>query len=239
MNAVTILFSILLIPIYVIALALPSLATLRLERGSETLNFGELLRGTLPYFWRVLGVLLIVWVGMFVAMVPFMACTMGLSMVTFGIGTLCVFPVIIALGIFVFAMMEQGMAAVLVDNLGVSQALQRAWDLIKKNLGVMALISIVIYLGSMIVSLILSVPMMVPMFGFMTDIMQAPGSQPDPRLFDSMFRSMMWWMLAFSPLYAVFQGVLLTFMQAVWTLTYMRLTKPQDNVPVTLLEANA
>jgi hypothetical protein len=45
-------------------------------------------------------------------------------------------------------------------------------------------------------------------------------------------------MLAFSPLYAVFQGILVTFMQAAWTLTYMRLTKPRDIAPVTI-EAHA
>jgi hypothetical protein len=45
-------------------------------------------------------------------------------------------------------------------------------------------------------------------------------------------------MLAISPLYAVVQGVLLTFTQSAWTLTYMRLSGSQGNVPV-LLEAHA
>ncbi len=234
-NGLTIFVSILSIPIYVIAMAIPSLGTLRLEKGSETLNFGELIKGTLPYFWRILGVLLLVWLGTFIVMLAFMACAVVLSMVTFGIGSLCIFPVLIPLVILVLAMMEQGMAAVLVDDLGVSNALQRAWELIKKNLGVMALMSIIIYLGSMIAGMIISVPMMIPMFGFMTNTM---GSEPDIQSFERLFHNMMLWMLAFSPLYAVFQGVLLTFMQSAWTLTYMRLTKPQDNAPV-ILEANA
>ncbi len=234
-NGLTIFVSILSIPIYVIAMAIPSLGTLRLEKGSETLNFGELIKGTLPYFWRILGVLLLVWLGTFIVMLAFMACAVVLSMVTFGIGSLCIFPVLIPLVILVLAMMEQGMAAVLVDDLGVSNALQRAWELIKKNLGVMALMSIIIYLGSMIAGMIISVPMMIPMFGFMTNMM---GSEPDIQSFERLFHNMMLWMLAFSPLYAVFQGVLLTFMQSAWTLTYMRLTKPQDNAPV-ILEANA
>jgi hypothetical protein len=86
----------------------------------------------------------------------------------------------------------------------------------------MALMSIIIYLGSMIIGLILSVPVMIPMFGFMFNL----GSEPDVQGFERLSRNMVLWMLAFSPLYALFQGVLLTFMQSAWTLTYMRLTRP-------------
>ena len=57
-------------------------------------------------------------------------------------------------------------------------------------------------------------------------------------VFQNLFRNMMLWMLVFSPFYAVLQGFLLAFMQAAWTLTYMRLTKPMDNRPV-VIEANA
>ena len=215
-----------------------SLSSLQLEKGSETLNFGELVKGTLPYFWRILGVLLLVWLGMFVVMVPFVGCSMVVSMFTFGIGSLCLLPIFLLLGILVLVMMEQGMAAVVVDNLGVSAALQRAWELVKKNPGPLVLMSFLIYVASMVVGMVIAIPMLIPMFRSMTDLMQSAGSQPDIQSFQGMFRSMMWWMLAFSPLYAVIQGVLLTFMQSVWTLTYMRLTKSQGNAPI-LLEANA
>jgi hypothetical protein len=40
------------------------------------------------------------------------------------------------------------------------------------------------------------------------------------------------WMLAFSPVYAVFQGILLTYMQSVWTFTYLRLTRSVEMKPL-------
>ncbi len=161
---------------------------------------------------------------MFAVVLILFACIVVLSLVTFGIGALCAVPLVILfipLGILVYALMEQGVSAVLVDNLGFSSALQRAWELVKKNLGVMALLSIIIYLGATIISMIISVPMMIPMFGFIFNM----GAEPDLEAFDRLFRSMSVWMLAFSPLYAVLQGILLTYMQSVWTLTYMRLTR--------------
>jgi hypothetical protein len=76
--------------------------------------------------------------------------------------------------------------------------------------------------------------MMVPMFGFIFNM----GSEPDMQALESLSRNMTLWMLAFSPLFALFQGLLLTFMQAAWTLTYLRLSAPPANTPV-LLEASA
>lgn len=232
-NGLTLLLSILSIPVYVIGMTVPSLGTIRLERGNDKLPFGELVKESLPYFWRVLGVLALVWLGMFVFMMAFMTCISILSVVTLGFGALCAIPLFILfipIAILVYSLMEEGMSAVLVDNLGVFDALQRAWGLVKKNLGGMALLSVIIYLGSMIVGMIISIPMLIPMFGFISKM----GVEPDIQAFGKIFKNMTLWMLAFSPLYAVFQGILLTFMQSAWTLTYMRLTrKPgtDDNVP--------
>jgi hypothetical protein len=236
-NGLVLLLTLLSTPLYIVGMAVPSLGTLQVERGTERVNFWELIKGVLPYFWRILGIVALIWVGMFAVMIVFFACIIVLSLVTFGIGALCAVPLIILfipLGIWGYALMEQAISAVVVDDLGFSSALQIAWELVRKHLGVMALISIIIYLGSAIISMIISVPMMIPMFGFMFNM----GSEPDFEAIDQLFRNMTWWILAFSPFYAVLQGILLTYMQSVWTLTYLRLTRPQDNIPVALPEAN-
>ena len=223
-NGLVILLSILSIPVYALGMSVPSLGTLQLEQGSEKVNFGELVRGVLPYFWRILGIFLLVGVGAFVVAMVFVVGITILSVFTLGIGALCALPLIILfipLGLLVYALMEQAISAILVDNLGISMALQRAWELVKKNLGVMAIMSIIIYFGSMIVGMIISVPMMIPMFGFIFNM----GSEPDLQALERLTRNITLWMLAFSPLYAVFQGLLLTFMQSAWVLTYLRLTR--------------
>ena len=236
-NGLIFLLSIASIPAYIIGMSVPSLATRRAEYGEGSLAFGDLVRDSLSYFWRVLGVYLLVYVGIFVFMVAFMACLAALSIVTMGFGFLCAFPLLflfIPIGILVFSLMETGMSAVIVDNLGVMDALKRAWELVKKNLGAMALISILMYLLSLVVGMVISLPMMVPMFGFIANM----GAEPDFESFGRIFRNMSLWALAFSPIYAVLQGILWTFMQSAWTLTYMRLTKPQGtSQPAT--EANA
>lgn len=238
-NGFVILLSILSIPVYVLGMSVPSLGTVHVENGRETLNFRELLKGSLPYFWRVLGIFFLVWVGVFLVAMVLMIGILILTVFTLGLGALCIFPLFILfipVAIMVYAIMEQGVSAVLVDNLSVSQALQRAWELVKKNLGVMALMSLIIYVGSIVVSMIISLPMMIPMFGFFLNM----GPEPDPQSFERLSRSMILWMLAFSPLYAIFQGILLTFMQSAWTLTYLRLTRSSNVQPLPgLVEATS
>jgi hypothetical protein len=223
-NGLVLFLTVLSIPIYVIGMAVPSLGTAELERGKTAVNLRELVRGVLPYFWRILGVVTLVWVGTFAVAMIFAACVIVLSLLTFGIGALCVMPLLILfipLGILVFALMEQAVSAILVDNLGFSDALQRAWELVRKNLGVMALLSLIIYLASTVIGMFIAFPMMIPMFGFILNM----GSEPDLESFDRLYQNMNVWMLAFSPIYAVLQGILLTYMQSTWTLTYLSLTR--------------
>jgi hypothetical protein len=223
-NGLVLLVTILAIPISVFGMAVPSLGTFQIEQGSEKVNFGVLLKAVLPYFWRALGIFLLVWMGTIFVMMALMALLMLVSLLTFGLGMLCAIPLFILfipVAILVYALMEQAISAILVDNLGFSNALERAWELVKKNLGVMALISIILYLGATIIGMFISIPMLIPMFGFIFNM----GSEPDLQAFEALSRNMNLWMLAFSPLYALLQGILLTYMQSVWTLTYMRLTR--------------
>lgn len=219
-----IVLSLLSIPVNVVGMTLPSLGTIQVERGEkERLRFVELVKGTFPYFWRILGMFLLVGVSVFVVVGLISACIGLISVVTLGFGALCAFPlmiVLIPLLILLYAVVEQALSAILIDNLGTLNALQFAWDLVKKNLGVMILLSIIIYVGAAIVSMFISIPMMIPMFSMMFKM----GSQPDLQLMNDLFRNMTGWMLAFSPIYIVFQGILFTFIQSAWTLTYMRLT---------------
>ncbi len=43
----------------------------------------------------------------------------------------------------------------------------------------------------------------------------------------------------FIPVAWLLQGIITAYAEAAWTLTYMRLTKPQDNAPIVAAEANA
>src|SRR6266498_2387656 len=167
-NVSVILLAILSAPLFVIGISIPSLGTFQVEQGSENLHFGQLIRGVLPYFWRILSIVLLVWVGMFLSMLILIAGVILLGFLTLGIGLVCALPlfILLILGvILVYALMEQGVSAVLVDNLGVFSALQRAWELVKKSPGVMTLMSLISYLVAIAAIMIISIVMMIPIGG--------------------------------------------------------------------------
>jgi len=208
----------------VIGISIPSFGTFQFDQGNENVHFSQLIRGVLPYFGRVLGIVLVVWVGMFLAAFLLIAFVFSVSVLTLGIGLLCVFPLAILLILMVilgYALMEQAVSAVLVDNLGVSSALRRAWDLIKKNPGVMTTLSLISYLVAIVAILIISTVMMFPVFGSISNA----GSGSNVPSFEGLSGTIILWMLVFLFFYAVFQGILLTFLQSVWTLIYLRLTR--------------
>lgn len=232
-NVSFILSTILAIPLFVIGLSIPSLGTFQLEQGSENVHFGQLLRGVLPYFWRILGIVFLVWGGMFLTMIIMVASVLLVAALTLGLGLLCAFPLFILLiyvALQAYALVEQAVSAVLVDHLGVSSALQRAWELVMKNPGVMTLMSLINYLVAIVLIMIISIPMMISTSGFRPNL----GLEPDVQSFERLSRNTILWMLALLPFYAVLQGVLVTLVQSVWTLIYLRLTRsttPSQQLP--------
>ncbi len=234
-NVSLILLTILSIPFFVIGISIPSLGTFQLEQGSENVNLGQLIRGVLPYFWRIFGIVLLLWGLIFLTMIILIASVILLSAMTLGLGLLCAFPLFILLiivAILGYALIEQAVSAVLVDHLGVSSALRRASELVQKNPGVMALMSLINYVGAIVAILLISIPMMIPMFGSTSNL----GSEPNAQLLERFSRNLILWGLIFLPFYVVFQGILLTFVQSIWTLIYLRLTrsiKPSQPLPGT------
>ncbi|MCC7511122.1 MAG: hypothetical protein IT296_00595, partial [Anaerolineae bacterium] len=62
--------------------------TLQAEEGAEQLSFGELFKGSLPYFWRVFGLTFLIGLISLLALLPFFA----FGVLTAGIGFLCLLP---------------------------------------------------------------------------------------------------------------------------------------------------
>src|SRR6266487_5266242 len=96
-NVSLILLTILSIPFFVIGISIPSLGTFQLEQGSENVNLGQLIRGVLPYFWRIFGIVLLLWGLIFLTMIILIASVILLSAMTLGLGLLWAFPLFILL----------------------------------------------------------------------------------------------------------------------------------------------
>ncbi len=204
--------------------------TYQAETGAERLNFGELFSGSMPYFWRVFGLSLIIFL---IAILIFLPLAL-FGVLTAGIGFICVLPLICILIPVLWALsvvIEQANAAIVIDNLGIGDGLRKGWELARANVGPIILLTLIIFIGSGIVGFIIAIPIIAAVFPL---IFGAVSNNTNPIWITVVCCAV------YFPILILLSGILNAYVQSVWTLTYMRLTTkpPQDDAPV-VLEANA
>ena len=200
-----------------------TLGVYRAEAILAPVTFVDLIRDGFRYFWRFLGISLLISVGVMVVFITFFVVMGGLSLVTMGFAMLCIQPLfilLIPLFLLVMALMEQSESALVADELNVTDALKRAYELIKANVWKYVLISLIVYFGMNILLSIVTFPLMIPMFFFMMRSMEAG---PD---FNTMIRMQAVFGVVILPLMALVHGFSLTYMKSAMMLTYLRLTRP-------------
>jgi hypothetical protein len=211
--------------------------TLKADQDLETpLKFGQLFRESLPYFWRVFllgllvffGVILAIVVGALIAIL-FTALTLGLFLIVL-IPLLCLLlPAGIALGILV----EQAIIAIVAEDLGVIDGLKRGWEVVKTNPGPMAVMWLILNLGVRgIGGFILSLPAIAALVPLI--LMFVKGQD---------FSTSQLWIASvvcfavYLPFLIFFSGILNSFYQSGWTLTFRDLTKPVASLPEAPVES--
>lgn len=203
--------------------------TYQAERGAERLVFGELFSESMPYFWRVLGLSLLIFLIFLILFVPLIL----FGVLTAGIGFVCLIPLIcilIPVGFAVTVVIEQANAAIVLENLGISDGLRKGWDVVRSNIGPMIVLALILFIGAAVVGFIFAIPIIAAVIPL---VVGAASNNTSP----------VWIAVAccalYFPVLLVLNGILTAYIQTVWALAYMRLTAPpQDNAPV-IVEANA
>jgi hypothetical protein len=228
---VNLLNGILSILLYARGISSASLGILRVEEGEPVLSFRELFQEGAKFFGRVLGIMLLVGLGVSLVFLLFFGCLMLIGTVTMGIGMICIQPLFLLIypaALVVYALLEQSLAAVIVDDKGVSDALSRGWDLIRNNFWSIILVTLIVYLGITILSSIVMLPFMVPFF-FLPLFMENSQVEFSIRTFGLIMAVFSIFLL---PIIAVVQGFSLTYMKSTFMLVYLRLTRSPKLQPL-------
>jgi hypothetical protein len=127
---------------------------------------------------------------------------------------------------------EQANAAIVLEDLGIGDGLRRGWEVVRANVGTMIVMALILFIGSAVVSIAFAIPVIIAVFPLAIGF-AAGGDRP----------ALWLWIVGaccavYLPILLILNGILTAYIQSAWALTYMRLTKPQDNAPV-ILEANA
>ncbi len=236
----------LMIIIIAIVMAVSTVGRIGLVQGTQLadadddtqITFGGLFSSMKPYFWRVLGLNLLIGLGFFVIIMILIFIMIFGAIFTLGIGLICLLPLFCLL-IPVFwvltTFIEMANVAVVVEDLSVIDGIKRGWEVFKDNLGEMVLMGLILVFGGMIVGFIIAMPMILTMIPLMMGVFAAIMGDTAALAAGGVIISGIC-CLAYLPVLIVISGIIRAYIGTAWTLTYLRLTKgPVVEKPVELL----
>jgi hypothetical protein len=239
--------------IWIITIFLSTIGKIGLIRGTsqadenvEKLIFGQLFSESTPYFWRVLGLSVILGLPVFIfaLTVAIFAVFLVLGIAGSGSGNeplaaLGIIPLVIGCVcllipvMFVLRMIfRQAERAVVLENMAVLPSLSRGWEVFRANLGPIIVMAIILAILGFIVGLIIAIPVFLVVFPTIFALAMGQGESYTPLIFMGVC------LCLYVPVALVLQGIVTAYTESAWTLTYMRITKTQDETPE-VLEANA
>jgi len=204
-----------------------TIGILRVERGEGSTSFMDLVRDGFQYFGRALGVTLSVQLTIGLVFTVFFLFVFFLSAVTMGMATICLQPfmiIIAPLSFLVNAVMDGALIAVINEDLGVWQAVTRAFKVVREHIWKFLLLTVIIYFGTMILSSILIVPAMLPAMA--APIMMSSGADMGGT---TVILIMLLYGCIFFPLMSLGTGISGAFTTTALGLSYLRLSRPAES----------
>ncbi len=198
------------------------------DKGEAHLTIGELFESGKPYFWRVLGLNLLLGLATFAAVMLMIVPMVLIGVVTAGIGFLCLLPLICLLVPLFWAIgiiIEQANIALVLEDQNILEAIQRGWDVFRQNLGNYIVMGLILGIGSAVVGVILVLPLLIVVIPIFTGIILGSQANND-FFFGGGLAVAALCFLAYLPVLIVLRGILRAYIQAAWTLTFQQLTQP-------------
>lgn len=187
--------------------------TQQAEQGSARLAFGDIFSGSLPYFWRVFFLDLLV--GLAVGLLSLML-----------IATICLAPIVCFIGIFamfIAAYVSLANNAIVIENLGIRQALRRAWSLIQTDLGSVIVLTLILELAlGLIVGSILALPIILIVLPAAGVFIFGVANNSNAAAIGSLLLAGLCFVI-YLPILVVISGALRSYIESAWTLAYLRL----------------
>ncbi len=220
--------------------------TFQAEGGAESLIFGQLFSESTPYFWRMFGLSLLVSLPVLVVVIALAAGFAVFAVAASGgndapgVGALAILPILIGCVcllipvMFVIGMIaRQAENAIVLEEMGILPALSRGWDVFRNNLGPIILMAIILGVLGFIVGFVVAIPVLIAVVPAIIAFAAGEGKNWTPLIFAGVC------ICLYIPVSLLLNGIAITYTESAWTLTYMRLTKPQANEPIVPVEANA
>ena len=221
--------------------------TAQIDGGTESLIFGQLFSESTPYFWRVFGLGLIASIPFVVLVAAAVAAglafliplsvssgsdgppVIGLGLIPLFLGCFCL---LIPLAFVINMVVRQAENAIVLEEMSVLPAISRGWDVFRKNLGPIIIMAIILAVIGFAVGFIIAIPIFIIVLPAVIAFAVGEAQNWTPLALAGVC------ICLYIPISLLLNGIAIAYTESAWTLTYMRLTQPQDIEPAVLPEAN-
>ncbi len=192
------------------------------DDGETGLNFRRLFQEGRTYFWRVLLLGILIFTASRSLIILLVIPTVMATVLTFGLALICLLPLIcllIPVFIAVDVIVQLAIVAITGENLGVMDGLRRAWDVFRSHLGEMIAMVVILVIGAAVVNFFFGLPLLLIMAPFISAALSPVGQIAAGQIAVSLFLFAM-----YLPVLLFVRGLVTSYIDSTWTLTYRRLT---------------
>lgn len=192
----------------------------------EKLSIGRIFSESLPYFWRVILLTIVIWIALMLLVSMLVLPIMFLAAISAGLLLLFLIPVLLpfsllmfVLTVAVFVLTEQAIVAIVVEDLGTFEAIQRAWNVFRSHPLPNLIVGAVLMLGQGLVTALILLPFLLTFLPFLfslffqTKVAFGFGAAFSGQAF-----------LIYLPVTMILSGMLHAYIGSVWVLTFRQVT---------------
>lgn len=151
--------------LHIVGISAVTLGIVRVEQGNGSLKFMDLIKDSREYFWRQLGVYMIIQLSLGIIFAAFFAFMFVMSIVTIGLASICFQPIMLLLTPFMslnFGVLEAAHTAVVTENLTAWDAVKRSFEIVRDHIWKYIILTVIVYIGVTLVSSFFVFPVFVP-----------------------------------------------------------------------------
>ena len=194
------------------------IAGFQMAETGETVTLASAFQQGIRYFWKLLVIQLILGLASLVVFAPVIIGMVLLTILTLGIGLICLIPLIcllvpLGIAISIYTLLTQ--IALIVEELDIAAAFRRAWDVFRSNPGQVIVMGLILGVGGFIVGLILAIPFVLMGLPFVAGLIMGTDTSSLAGLSVTIIG-----ILLYLPVLLVAGGIMRTFITGSWTLTY-------------------
>lgn len=189
----------------------------------EKLTLSEIAQEIKPFYWRLFGFQLLIFAAALVIVGIFVLIVIAGTALTLGLGILCFLPLlcfVVPLSWAVSVVINQAVVAMLVDDLSIGDSLSRGWAVVRSRPVDYLVMGLILVIGGWIITIIFSLPMLFALAPLFATVWQGAVTNDWHNIMDGV-----WFMLAcmigYWPVLLVLRGVLNSYIESAWVLTYL------------------